>query len=383
MRAARVLALIGCVFLPATVSAVQERGVAPDWVYHAANVLDSVSDYLANRIEVSGSSSQDSDQSGGHLALAGNGIIWAQHELDLRFRDAMSRQEGSVEQSLAVDYSMPLLGNQVELEMEDGQYRNVLHASGQQVDTHGGYHFFQVTATRPIGSFAGIEWHEVLRHSGRTESVYEDSRWVRDSSYQLSSFGLQCSNNRRLPGGFHASTRLVAEGGLEYQSTEEAVGLSADRSRYHRFELAASLRRQWVGWNLGLQGRYQFAPDTLPDAERIEVAGASILSGFNGQSVAAPEGGWARLSAASPVYPLPFASRFHSSLSLSVMRGWAPVDLVGDDAFASVSAGEVSLNIRSHDFHANMTVGRLIDSQRPDVAIPTTPDVSLSVSLGI
>lgn len=353
------------------------------WVYQATNVLDSVTDYLSNRIEVSGSSSQSNDRSAGHLALAANGVIWSRHELGLQFRDSASRKEGDGQKSLALRYSMPLVGNHLEVEVEESEYRGVLKQPGQQLDTSGDQSLFRFTATRSLGSVLGLDLHQVIRHSGRTTSVYEESEWVRDSSHQLSSIGLKCSSSQWLRGGLRASAQLTAVGGLEYRSTEYAESETQDRTQFHRIELGALLQKQVLDWNLDLGGRYQFAPENLPGSERITVGGSALISGFNGQSVTSTEGGWLRINAASPSYQIPFASHFQSSLSLSVMRGWAPYETGDQQNLAAVSAGEISFNINADRFRANMTVGRLLDSGRSDVVVPSAPDVALSLHMGI
>lgn len=383
MRAFSMVALILCASVPATGLGAQERGMTGTWVYQATSMLDSVTDYLSNRIEVSGSSTRSNDRSAGNLALAGNGIIWSRHELGVRFRDSASRKEGAGEQSLAFRYAMPLVGNQLELEVEESEFRGTLKGPGQQLDTSGDRRFFRFTATRSLGSFLGLDMHQVIRHSGSTKSVYEGAEWVRDSSHQLSSIGLKCSSVQYLKGGIRASTQVTTVGGVEYQSTDYAERVSEDRTQFHRVELGAFFQKQVVDWDLNLGGRYQLAPEGLPGSEQITVGGSALMSGFNGQSVTGSEGGWLRLNAASPSYHIPFASRFQSSLSFSLMRGWAPLD--GDDQqrFAAVSAGEISLNINSDRFRANMTVGSLIDSDRTDLVVPSTPDVALSLHMGI
>lgn len=383
MRALNITALILCVSVPAVTEGAQDRGVAGAWVYEATSVLDSVTDYLSNRIEVSGSSSHSNDRSAGHLTLAANGVIWSRHELGLQFSDSASRKEDDGQKSLALRYAMPLIGNRLELEVEESQYRGVLTEPGQQLDVSGNQSFFRFTATRSLGSVLGWDVHQVIRHSGSDRSVYEEAEWVRDSAHQLSSIGLKCSGAEELGGGFRASTQLTAVGGMEYRSTEYAETETQKRTQFHRLELEALLQRQVLDWNLDLGGRYQFAPEDLPGSERITVGGSALISGFNGQSVSSAEGGWLRLDAASPSYHMPFASRFRSSVSFSLMRGWAPLEKGDRQRFASVSAGEISLNVSSDRFRADMTVGSLIDSDRLDVFVPSVPDVALSLHMGI
>lgn len=383
MHRLKTFALIACMIAPGEALAGLPHIAAGKWISEASSVLDAVNEYLAPRLSVTGDSLQSSDQTADDLNVSGAGIIWSQHTLDLHLRDSASRKSGHGQKSLSLNYAMPLVGNHVQLALEDRQYRGVLQATDRQLDTSGNYNGFRFSASRSLGSVGGIELRQIIRHSGSETSEYEDSEWKSDSSRQQSSLGFQCSGEGTLRGGFSASAQVAALGGLEYERVESSDSQISNRTRYQKVAFSASVRRQWQRWELAVRGRYQVAPDDLPDSERIQVGGSRLVSGFNGQTAYGSEGGWVRLNAASPVYEVPFTDRFRSTLSLSVMRGWSPVDVQQQRRFAGVSAGEISLNLRSRGFIANVTMGRLIDSDRPDLTIPDHPDVSVSLSLGI
>jgi len=138
-----------------------------------------------------------------------------------------------------------------------------------------------------------------------------------------------------------------------------------------------------LSWNVGLNGRYQFAPDDLPSSEYLGIAGPSMMRGFNGQSVRVAEGGWLRMNARSPSYHWPFASELNSAITFSLLQGWAPYSAAQSDRFGSTSTGEISLQLYSRDFHADMSIGQMLNASNAALLMPTSPDLSFSISVGI
>ncbi|WP_336366689.1 ShlB/FhaC/HecB family hemolysin secretion/activation protein [Marinobacter sp. C2H3] len=356
---------------------------AGQWVSEAASALDAVSDYLSPRLSVSGDTRQGDDQTAGDLNLVGRDILVSQNTLDLHFSHSASRKLGDQQQSLTVNYTMPLAGNEWQFSAERRQYQNVLRETDRQLDGSGQYRGVHVSSSRNLGSLAGIGFRQIAQYSGSHVSDYEQSQWVGDTRRQHSSVGLQCAVDGSLPGGLAASAQVTAVGGVQYEQVVSADDSQAYRNRYQKLALDASAGRPWHRWHLGVRGRYQLAPGDLPDDEQIQVGGAGLMSGFDGHTVYGAEGGWVRMQALSPTYGLPLMDRFRSRISVAVMQGWSPVGDAHDRRFASVSAGEVSLTLRARKMSANLTVGRLLESDRPDLAVPARPDVSLSLVLGI
>jgi hemolysin activation/secretion protein len=158
--------------------------------------------------------------------------------------------------------------------------------------------------------------------------------------------------------------------------------VTSERTRFHKLTLGASLSRSFYTWDLGLDGRYQLAPDDLASSEYLQVAGPSMSYGFSGQSMYVAEGGWVRMNARSPGYSLPFFQALNSYVSVSVLRGWAPISAADGENFGA-STGEISLRLQGRGFHASMNVGQILDLSGEAMRRPAGPDVSLSMSLGI
>ena len=382
MRIHCLIALLWCA--PAGAVSLAER-VPVDlsgWDFYAENLVRSVSSYLASQLEFSGNSDHSNDSANGRLNLAGNNVIGSSHDIALDFRDSVSRQDGVKSQSLVFRYSFPLAGSKLQLALKDSDHAGVVKSAGQKLDAQGEYESLTLSGSRPMGSWQGLELDSVFSHSTGTSRAFKESVWVSDSTHQLSSVGIRCSGERELPGGFMAGSTLTALGGWESRETVTDSGLTSKSARYHKLALTASLNRSFYTWDLGFHGRYQFAPEDLASSEYLKVAGPSMMRGFNGQSLYVSEGGWVRLNAQSPGYSLPFSHAVDSYLTLSVLKGWASESVAGRDRFQA-STGEISLRLQGRGFHASMSVGQILDLSGQALQRPDSPDVSLSMSMGI
>ncbi|MGO3296732.1 MAG: ShlB/FhaC/HecB family hemolysin secretion/activation protein [Marinobacter sp.] len=377
-------ALIICM-VAGQASANSERSSAgfPLGDLYPADLLQSVTRYVASHVEFSGNSSQTNDKADGRINLTSNNLIWAHHVLGLDFSDSAAR-EGSAESTrLALRYSFPLAGNDIRVDLENRDYSGAVNSSGQRYDTRGERRSFKITGNRSLWSWKGMEVDSVFSHTSGTTSAFEDAVWVEDSAHRLSSFGLEGTASRELIGGFYASTSLTAISGLDSEEVFSTSGYSSDADGFHKLAIAASLSREVLSWNLGLNGRYQFAPGDLPSSEHLAIAGSSLMRGFNGQSVRVAEGGWLRMKARSPGYHWPFASELNSSITFSLLQGWAPYSAAQSDRFGTTSTGEISLQLYSRDFRADMSVGQMLNASNTALLMPTRPDLSFSITVGI
>lgn len=131
-----------------------------------------------------------------------------------------------------------------------------------------------------------------------------------------------------------------------------------------------------------VNGRYQFASEDLASSEYLQIAGPSMMRGFNGQSLSVSEGGWVRVDARSPGYVIPFMDATVSNVMVSVLRGWSPSSGTNEEDFEA-STGEIALQLQTPGFEARMSVGRILDVSGPGMDKPSRPDVSLSMSMAI
>lgn len=350
---------------------------------YPADLLQSVTRYVASHVEFSGNSSQTNEKADGRINLTSNNLIWAHHVLGLDFSDSAAREGSAESTKLALRYSFPLAGNDIRVDLENRDYSGAANGSGQRYDTRGERRNLKVTGNRSLWSWQGMEVDSVFSHTSGTSSAFEDSVWVEDSTHQLSSFGLEGTASQELIGGFYASTSLIAVSGLDSEETTGASGYSGDAENFHKLAVAASLSREVMNWNLGLNGRYQFAPGDLPSSEHMAIAGPNLIRGFNGQSVRVAEGGWLRMNARSPAFHWPFASELNSSFSFSLLQGWAPYSAAQSDRFGSTSTGEISFQLYSRDFRADMSVGQMLNASNTALLMPTQPDLSFSINVGI
>tara|TARA_R110000823_G_C15899771_1_gene496838 strand:- start:196 stop:1350 length:1155 start_codon:yes stop_codon:yes gene_type:complete len=356
---------------------------SPLWDLYPADLLQSVTRYVASHLEFSGDSSQTTDKADGRINVTSNNLIWSQHVIGLNFSDSVARQGSAESTTLALRYAFPLAGSDFRIDLENRDYSGAVNGSGQRYDTRGERRNLKVTGNRSLWSWQGVEIGGVFSHTRGKSSAFEDSVWVEDSTRQLSSFGLQGSASRELFGGLYVTTSLTAIGGLDSEETISASGQSRDADGFHKLAVAASLSREVLSWNLGLNGRYQFAPEDLPSSEYLGIAGPSMMRGFNGQSVRVAKGGWLRMNARSPSYHWPFASELNSAITFSLLQGWAPYSAAQSDRFGSTSTGEISLQLYSRDFYADMSIGQMLNASNAALLMPTSPDLSFSISVGI
>ncbi|WP_417518070.1 ShlB/FhaC/HecB family hemolysin secretion/activation protein [Marinobacter sp.] len=375
--------IIGICAGPVSANNARTPADSPLWDLYPADLLQSVTRYVASHMEFSGDSSQTNDKADGRINLTSSNLIWSQHVLGLDFSDSVAREGSAESTTLALRYAFPLAGNNFRIDLENRDYAGAVSGSGQRYDTRGERRNLKVTGNRSLWSWQGIEVDSVFSHSSGSSSAFEDAVWVESSTHRLSSFGLQGSASRKLFGGFYATTSLTAVGGLDSEETVSASGRSSDADGFHRLAVAASLSREVLSWNLGLNGRYQFAPEDLPSSEYLRIAGPGLMRGFNGQSVRVAEGGWLRMNARSPGYHWPFVSELNSTITFSLLQGWAPYTATQSDRFGSTSTGEISLQLYSRDFRADLSVGQMLNASNEALLMPTSPDLSFSVTVGI
>lgn len=356
---------------------------SPFWDMYPVDLLQSVSQYVASHVELSGNSSHTSDKTDGRINLTSNNLLWSQHVLGLDFSDSNAREGSAESTKLALRYAFPLAGNDFRIDLENRDYAGAANGSGQRYDTRGERRNLKVTGNRRLWSWQGMEVASIFSHTSGNSTAFEDSVWIEESAHKLSSFGFQGSASRELIGDIYASTSFTAIGGFELEETTSVTGSNSDSDGFHKLAIAASLNRDVMNWNLGVNGRYQFAPGDLPSSEHLSIAGSGLMRGFNGQSVRVVEGGWLKVKARSPGYHWPFISELNSSITFSLMQGWAPYSAAQSDRFGTTSTGEISLQLYSRDFRADMTIGQMLNASNTALLMPTSPDLSFSIAVGI
>lgn len=340
--------------------------------------------WLRSKMQFSGRTSRDADQLDGALNLGLNGLFWANHRADVRYSNARAYRVGNERKVLGFSYGLPVGGNHLDFAVKNTEYEEVSRSDGARFQKEGRTRNVMVTGRRALFSSYGYQFLGRANYSSVNQYWSRRTDEVHRSSYQLSTLGLEARGRHDLLGGFRLNSGLKAVTGVE---TEVEGAADQDREwrdeQFGRVVLNASLGRELLAWQWGLDGQYQLASSDIPGSQHLRVAGSALTSGFNGQSLSAAEGGWLRLGSRSPEFSLPFFPRLLSSVRVSVLRGWVPDESFQQEDAGRVTSGELSWGLSARQFSADVSVGRVLDATTDAIVVPDHPDVRFSMSLQI
>lgn len=387
----RMLALFGCIVSVAASAESMDSAEFGQWRPYAdkrllgsTNLQESREHWLRSKLRFSGKTNRDSEGLDGHVGLSANDLIWAQHVAGVNFSDRTSRKDANEQRSLDFRYSFPAGRSHISVNLQNTKYSHTADSEDTRFLAGGESTTFGLTGERPVASLYNVNIDSVFRHTRRDNRSLERGEWVSESSYQLSTFGLKGHRQYELVKGIQASSHVLALGGYEYQGTDYRYdGAIVEEDPFHKVSVSASLSRELLHWQWGVDGRYQYGSGELPGSEHLLIAGPAMLSGYNGQSLSVIEGGWVRLDTRSPSYPVPFTRNILSSMRLSVVKGWASDIPAQSDRHGKASTGQVSVHLTGRDFVADVSVGRMLNSSNEALTIPDRPDVRLSLSMDI
>lgn len=340
--------------------------------------------WLRSKMQFSGRTNRDADQLDGALNLGLNGLFWANHRADVRYSDARAYRAGNERKVLGFSYGLPVGSNHLDFEVKNTEYEEVSRSDGSRFQKEGRTRNVMFTGRRTLFSTYGYQFLGRANYSSVNQYWTRRTDEVHRSSYQLSTLGLEARGRHDLLGGFSLNSGLKAVTGVETE-----VEGAAERGREWRDEqfgrvvLNASLGRELLAWQWGLDGQYQMASSDIPGSQRLRVAGAALTSGFNGQSLRVAEGGWLRLGSRSPEFSVPFLPRLLSSVRVSVLRGWVPDESFQQEDAGRVTSGELSWGLSARQFSADVSVGRVLNATTDAIVVPDHPDVRFSMSLQI
>lgn len=340
--------------------------------------------WLRSRLKFSGKTSLTSDGLDGAIGVSADSLVGQSDDISFNYRDLQSRKDGSDLNSTSFYYSFPIGANDLTLKTSSSRYHHTVSNAGSRYNVSGDSRALGIGASRPLFSRFGVAFDGVARHTGRSSRAFEDGSQVSDSSYQLSSLGVEAHGHHELLDGIQANTGILAVSGREYTATDyllkDNVG---EDDEFYKVAMSASIEQEIWRWRWRIHGRYQFADEDLPVSEYLTVAGPSMIAGFNGQSVSAVRGGWLRMDTVSPSWQMPFVDGVLSSVNLSLLHGWVPYSEMQSDRHGRASAGQVSLKLKGRAFSANVSVGRMIRTSTVAVTMPDNPDVRFSLTMGI
>ncbi|WP_148862553.1 ShlB/FhaC/HecB family hemolysin secretion/activation protein [Marinobacter fonticola] len=340
--------------------------------------------WLASHLQLAGNSAQSNDGHHGRIGVAANGLVQADHDMRLDFNESASQRVENESETFAFSYSFPLGANRFSLYANNYEYQSTVVGDDGKYEASGEGRNINVSSRRALFSWAGIAFDSVLSLSSSDARYFERGQWIEDSSRQLSKFTLEGATHNDLWFDILSTTRISASSGLEVLGKNYDMEESLDENeRFNKFSVSSTLSRELFNWQWGVTGRYQFTPGELPGSEYLLVAGPSMIAGFNGQTLAAAEGGWLRLDASSPSFTVPMMPNLRSDVRLSVLQGWVPYDSLQADRFGSASAAEISLQLQARGLRADVSVGRMLGSSSLATRKPDLPDVSFSLSVGL
>ena len=270
------------------------------------------------------------------------------------------------------------------IEAGRSRYEYAASNAGRRFNASSESRVFGLGASRPLFSRFGMAFDGIAWHRGRDSVFFKEDSLVSESRYQLSSIGLEANGGRELGAGLVANTRILALSGREFLATDyPSRDDMVDEREFYKVAVSASIEHELFQWNWRVNGRYQFADEDLPSSEYLTVAGPSMLTGFNGQSISVFRGGWLRFDTASPAWPMPYVDGVLSSVNFAVLQGWIPDYGAQTGRHGNASAGQVSLKMQGRAFTANVSVGRMIRASTMALTMPDYPDVRFSLSMGI
>lgn len=297
--------------------------------------------------------------------------------LDSRWSMAQGAQENTLD--LGFGYARTWRNNRISIRGRSHEYQFMVADPSGQKRLSGERQTLDLTLTRPLYSGGNASLDAVVVVSDYASEWYENGTWSGESRRRYSTVRLDGTFGQYIPLlDTKAGAQVSAEGCAGVLDGVHHNGCGGGLEQFHRYTFSGNLARSFRNWQLGVRGRYQYAPDDLPYSQNIEVAGPSAMHGFAGQSLRGSQGGWLRVDTESPWHSL---LGLNSRVRFSVLRGWV-ADHVSDSD-QSASAAEVALQFRGKHLHAGVKVGTVLEASGSGITEPDTPDFSMNLSVAL
>ncbi|WP_166267756.1 ShlB/FhaC/HecB family hemolysin secretion/activation protein [Marinobacter caseinilyticus] len=338
--------------------------------------------WLGERLSFRGDSQQANGDYRGRLDLAANDLTGLNDALQLNYNRSLAGRADAHARGFNFDYSFPSRFGVIAINGDLSEYEDSVIGSGYKFQVSGERHAIDMSARRNLFGNRMMNLDALLGAATEESSRFEEGAEQRDSSRQFSAVWIEGRMNYDL-GLLNtaAFTSVSVENGFEHY--RETASAANDTAEYRKYTVLGSLSKPLWRWTWDLNGQYQYSPDALPGSEKLLVAGSSLISGFAGQGASSSRGGWLRLDASSPWLPLMMLSNMHSSLRLSVLKGWIAHTTHQVDHHGSASAAEVALQVKSAGMTAGLRVGKMLGESLRVMSKPDVPDVSLTLSLSL
>jgi hemolysin activation/secretion protein len=302
---------------------------------------------------------------------------FSQH-LSANYNWSTSQQPGDTTMNMGIAWQVPLGDNQLALRGRLHQYQDEVDSA--DVKRVGGTRqTLEIDMSRRLyrGSHGGLDARVIT--TDVTRHWYENGDLSAEARRSYSLVRVDGYLERHLSAiGADGDLGLTIEGcvalmdGTDQQSCGEQLGA------FQRYNLNASLRRQWLNMDWGLHGEYQFTPDELPSWRYMEV-GPGMIHGFGGQVMRGREGGWLRLDSETRDRLLWSPLQVYTNVRFSLLRGWT--EAAGDPNLTSrASVAEVLWQVSGENLSGGIRAGTLLESTAPGIVATNVPDVSVNLS---
>lgn len=338
--------------------------------------------WLGERVSVAGDSQHQGGHFQGNLGVAANDLTGLNDALSLRYQRSVLAREGVLNRGIGFDYAFPWRAGTIRVNGNLHEYEDSVTSTDRRYDVRGDSQAVNVSASRTLFRRGGTELAASMGVGARESQQRVEDEHANASQSQFSSVRVETRLRQDLALDAIAITRFTAEQGREQFGAESAgQWFETDSNAYQKYGIQGSLSKPLGRWHCEVNGRYQFAPDSLPGSHYVTAVSPGMMHGFGGQSLSGSQGGWLRLDANSPWQPLELGPGLRSSMRLSLLRGWVPHTRSEQMRYGSASAAEVAFHLRGGGFQAGLRVGSMLSASANAAARPDSPDLTFSFSV--
>lgn len=349
-----------------------------------ANAFPARPSWLGERISLGGGSLSSRSDYHGRLDLAADDLTGLNDALIFNYDRSMATRFDARSQGFGFDYSFPWRYSTLSVNGNVYNYQNSVVGPDRKYQINGNNRVIDMSANHTLFANPSTRLDGQVSLISRESNRYTEGTRLDDSSRQFSILRVEGRLHHYLGFDTTAFTRFSADRGLNvFGADSDQHSVERGTTRFRTYSVFGSLGRTFWRWAWDLSGQYQYSPDVLPYSEQILVASSSLMSGFADQSLAGDQGGWVRLDANSPWFPMELMRGLHSNLRLSVLRGWVPqIDGQGDP-YGAASAAELALQVKTDDLTAGMRVGRMLAESATNTRKPDHPDIAFTLSMNL
>lgn len=341
--------------------------------------------WLGDRISFGGDTVNTNGDYRGSLDLAASDITGANDALSLRYNRFLAGHAEGSNHGFGFGYSFPSSLGAITINGNLSDYEDSTTGGGRKYQISGDRQAVDASLRRHMFKLGDLRFDALMGLATEANTAFTEDDRVDDASRHLSSFWFETQMNCNIGiFGTSAFSSVSMQRGLTSLGADNDPWPGTDiDAEYRKYTFVGSLSQPVGRWNWNLKGHYQYSPDLIPGSQYMLVAGPSQISGFAGQGMYSQQGGWLRLDASSPWFPLLVLSNIHSSVRLSLLKGWVESTERQSNLRGTASAAEIALQLKSNGLTAGLRIGRMLGDSLSVMQKPDTPDVSLTLSISL